>query len=103
MLSGSFYDVVLNHQIIINKLPAIGIVSDDTTNLCRSKENVLGLFGLEEIVNGCRIFQIKFPGGFPDYILIASCFKILAYGRTYQSPMPGNVYFRILFQSVVNY
>jgi len=51
----------LDHEIVIDELTAICIISVNTTNLCRSQENIIGLFILEESRNLCLVAEIELP------------------------------------------
>lgn len=91
------YYIILNHQVVINKLSPIGIVSNDSTNLSSCQKNVLWLCPLEKGFNCHRIAQVKLAEGFPDDISVAFLLEVFNDGGTYETVVAGDVYSGVFF------
>ena len=63
------YDVILDHQILVQKLSSVRIVGMYATNFCSSKKYILWLFLLEEVSNGYPISKIK--------LLVSTSYKVV--------------------------
>src|SRR3990172_4734456 len=56
---GRMYYICLYHQIIVNKIIGVDVISKNTPDLCCCKKNILWLFSLKEILNSLLISQVK--------------------------------------------
>jgi hypothetical protein len=52
--------VGLDHEVIVEKLGAVGVVGVDTPHLCRSDHHIIGTMPLKVSLDGCLVARIQF-------------------------------------------
>jgi hypothetical protein len=62
-LEGAVDDVVLDGEVFVDEVGAVGVVGVDAADAGGGDENVVGLFGLEEVEGGALVEEIEFLAG----------------------------------------
>jgi hypothetical protein len=86
-------NVVLDLEVLVDKVGPVGIVGNDPAHVGGSKKYVFGFFFFEKRFYGSTIQQIQFPMGTADEVCIAFFLQVLPDGGTDQPVVAGNVYF----------
>ena len=92
----SMNHIVLNHQILVNKVGAVTAVRHNSSDMGGRQEHIFRLLNRKEIMNGLLVGQIQFHMRTQDKIRIPFCLQILQDGGTDQAPMTCYKYFTIL-------
>ena len=86
-------DIILYHQVFVDKICPIGIIGHNTANLCCRQKDEFRFFLRKEISHGLLIFKIQLLMCSGHKVLVTSCFEIFHDRRTHKPSVTGDVYF----------
>ena len=86
-------DVVLNGEILVDEVGAVGVVGMDAADTGGGHEDVVGLFGLEEVEGGALVEQVELLPGTNKEIGVAGRLQAAQDGRTHHTAMAGDIDF----------
>ena len=76
-------DIVLNGEVFVDELAAVGVVGDNTTHLGSCQKDILGFFGFEESRHGALVGKVEFTVRACDKVGVAACFEAFDNGAAY--------------------
>ena len=88
-------DIILDHQIIVDKIGTVQTVRHDTADVRRRQEHIVRPFGCKELVHSGLIRQIQFRMRTKQKVRIPFATQIIQNGGAYQAPVTGNKYFTV--------
>ena len=90
-------DIILDHQIIVDKIGTVQTVRHDTADVRRRQEHIVRPLGCKELVHSGLIRQIQFRMRTKQEVRIPFATQIIQDGGAYQAPVTGNKYFTVFF------
>ena len=91
------YDVVLNHQVLIDEFTPIGVVRHDPAYLGRSQDHVLRLLRGKKGLNSRLVPQIQLLKSPSDQVRIPLTFQVPPNRRPHKALMASYIYLRFSF------
>ena len=85
-------DVLLNLQVLVDKIGTITQVCHNSSDMCSSQDHRLRLFIVKKLFHSQRIEQVQFLMASSYQILIPSAFEIIPNSRPHQPVVTGHIY-----------
>ena len=86
------YYVLLNLQIVVNKIGSVYAVGHNASYFGGCQNHILGLFCIKKRFHRCPVKQIQFSVGTPHQVGIPFCLQVVPYGRAYQTTVTRYIY-----------
>ena len=93
------YHILLNLEILIDKVGTVLQVSKDTTDMRCSKDNCIRLFLIKELFYGCTIKKVQLFMGASYKIRLTTTLQITPNSRPHQTMVSRYIDFRIFIHS----
>ena len=91
-------DVLLDLQILIDKVRAVLQVSHNAAHVSRSQHHRFGAFLVEEALHGCGVQQIQFAVAAPHEVAVTPLFQVVPNGRADKAVVARHENLCIFFQ-----
>jgi hypothetical protein len=92
-------DVRLDLEVVANEIGRVAVVGNDTADLRRSQEHVVGPLGREEAVDGCAVAQVESAAARGENAREAACCERAADRGTHEPARAGHEYVGFLVHS----
>lgn len=93
-LEGAMDDVVLDSEVFVNEVGAVGVVGVNAADFCGGHEDVVGFLGFEEVEYGALIKKVELLPCAGDEVGIAARLQAAHDGGADHAAVAGDVNFR---------
>ena len=83
-------DVGLDHEVVADEVGRVGVVGEDAADFGGGEEDMLGLFGGEELVDGGGVDEIELSAGAGDEVGVAQPLQLAVDGGADQAAVAGD-------------
>ena len=91
------YHILLNLQVLINKIGTVKTVRHDAAHMCRCQNDILGLLFIKKLLHSLPVQQIQFFVRTAYQIGISLLLQIIPYSRPHQPVVACYIYLGCFF------